>query len=274
MGEKKNHSRQGSIIRCARHCSQEKSLALSGQICGMYHHFSNLHRMNSFKWEQKLELQTVSQQDFSKNWNIFRQNYSRFPSEACWSFSPCPTEACGSWLTSWYVPEKKQKRGKEKQAITSPLSTVQTDSSMFRNHNAAHCSLFVYLNPGPRAPQALPPSLTCRQSLEVIRPFQLPAATHCLHPSITATSVFHFTGIDMIKRTMGGTRKSSAKPTYYTSLSAVTVRRREGMRHQVKFSFRPNHKCVCFCFSTVKNNLNLYAPNVISHKAICCTNVG
>lgn len=88
---------------------------------------------------------------FLKIGTFFRHNYSRFPSEACWSFSPCPTEACGSWLTSWYVPERKKR--KEKQAITSTLSTVQTDSSMLRNHNAAHCSLFVYLNPAPRFPR-------------------------------------------------------------------------------------------------------------------------
>lgn len=164
---KKDHGWQRSIIQSPRHCSQVQSSALSAVFITI---FSRLRRLNSLEWEQKLQL--ISQQDLSENSNTFRQNYSRFPSEACWSFSPCPAEACGSWLTSRCVPEnvpeKKEERKTGDYISTVPLeqqrsffcpaasaetSSQQTDSSMFRNHNAAHCTLFVYLNPGPRFPR-------------------------------------------------------------------------------------------------------------------------
>lgn len=79
-----------------------------------------------FQWEQKLELQPISQQDLSENSNTFRQNYSRFPSEACWSFSPCPAEACGSWLTSRCVPENvpEEKKKKRERKTVDYISTV------------------------------------------------------------------------------------------------------------------------------------------------------
>lgn len=78
------------------------------------------------QWEQKLELQPISQQDLSENSNTFRQNYSRFPSEACWSFSPCPAEACGSWLTSRCVPENvpEEKKKKRERKTVDYISTV------------------------------------------------------------------------------------------------------------------------------------------------------
>lgn len=87
------------------------------------------HHLNSLEWEQKPYHQTVSQLDLSENWNIFRQNYSRFPSEACWSFSPCPAEGCGSWLNSRCVPENiPENKKEEKQAITSPISPLNNCS--------------------------------------------------------------------------------------------------------------------------------------------------
>lgn len=92
-------------------------------------YFSPLHHLNSLEWEQKLDRQPVSQHDLSENWNTFRPNYSRFPSEACWSFSPCPAEACGSWLNSHCVPENvPENKKEEKQAITSPLSLLNNSS--------------------------------------------------------------------------------------------------------------------------------------------------
>lgn len=142
--------------------------SLSTHISSIYHHFFT---SNSLERGQKLQLQPISQQDLSENRITFRQNYSRFPSEACWSFSPCPAEACGSWLTSRCVPEnvpEKKERKTDDYISTVPLeqhqsffcpaasaetSSQQTDSSMFRNHNATHCTLFVYLNPGPRFPR-------------------------------------------------------------------------------------------------------------------------
>lgn len=112
----KAHSWQLSIFGPLRHYSSEGSSALSSHICSIYYHFSLLYHLNSLEWEKKLEVHHISLHNSSENWNIFRQNYSRFPLWACWSFSPCPDEACGLWLTSCCIPqnvlEKKRKKNR------------------------------------------------------------------------------------------------------------------------------------------------------------------
>ncbi len=132
--------------------------------------FSLLHRLNSLGWEEKLELQLVSQQDLSENWNTFRQNYSRFPFRSLLVFP-----SVSSWglrfVTNFSLRSRERSRKKERKTVdyistvllqqqqsffcpaaSAETSSQQTDSSMFRNHNAAHCMLFVYLNCGPRLP--------------------------------------------------------------------------------------------------------------------------
>lgn len=74
---------------------------------------------------------------------------------------------CDSSLSSFRATFEKKERDTGNYISTVPLeqqqsffcpaasaetSSQQTDSSMFRNHNAAHCTLFVYLNPGPQFP--------------------------------------------------------------------------------------------------------------------------
>lgn len=112
-----DHVWQWCITLSPRHCSQIPLCLVISSIFSTI--FSPLHCMNSLEQEQKLELQPISQQDLSENWNTFIQNYSRFPSKACWSFSPCPVEACGSWLTSRFVP--KNVWGKKKRKKNSRL---------------------------------------------------------------------------------------------------------------------------------------------------------
>lgn len=96
-----------------------------------------------------------------------------FPQKPVGLLSLCPTEACGLWLTSRCVPTNSLEKTKNERKTGDYISTVppeqqrsffcsdasaqtssqQTDPSMFRSHNAAHCMLFVYLNPGPRLPR-------------------------------------------------------------------------------------------------------------------------
>ena len=82
--------------------------------------------LTSLNWEQKPDLQPISQQDLSENWTLLDRNYSRFsPRSLLVSLSPCPAEACGSWLNSQCVPENvPENKKEEKQAITSPLSPL------------------------------------------------------------------------------------------------------------------------------------------------------
>lgn len=73
----------------------------------------------------------ISQQDLSENWNTLRQNYFRFPTETCWSFTLCPSEACGSWFTSQFIPDNIRGKKKEKPMITSPLSHLNNSSHSY-----------------------------------------------------------------------------------------------------------------------------------------------
>lgn len=123
---------------------------------------------NSHELEQKLDLQPLSQQGLRNRYQLKKLYQVSLRSLLVFLF-------LSSW-DLWFVnqfsvrsrePTKKGERKTGDYISTVPLeqlqsffcpaasaqtSSQQTDPSMFRNHNAAHCMLFVYLNPGPLFP--------------------------------------------------------------------------------------------------------------------------
>lgn len=100
-----------------------------------------------------------------------------FPLEACWFVSPCPAEACGVWLTSWWVAgnifwKKKKERNPEKageyissfnnnklSSVRPPLSKAHRNKQIpqsFRTHNASYWKYCLF--PGGVQARQAPPS--------------------------------------------------------------------------------------------------------------------
>lgn len=173
-GGKKDPSWQGSIIRCPRHWSYLRCLSPF-----IYSSIAWIPPNESRHWSFSLFPSTI----FLRIGTFLDRTIPGFP--------PKPVglslhvrlglAVCDSLLGSSQRTFQKNKR-KEKQAMTSSLSTVQTDFSMFRMYNAAHCTLFVYLNPGPRLPRL------CHHLFQTAPGSNQAISTACCH---SLSSSFH-----------------------------------------------------------------------------------
>lgn len=133
-------------------------------------HSSDFLENESRNWIFSLFLQRI----FLRIWKRFRQNYSVslrnplvFLSSSSYDFAVCDS-LFGAYQRTFPKNKKKTRkkngrlhlhcpplRPKQQRSFSGPAASVQTSSqqkepSMFSNRNAAHCMLFVYLNPGPR----------------------------------------------------------------------------------------------------------------------------
>lgn len=94
----------------------------TSQFCSLVIFITILH--SSFTWIPLKEIRKWSfslflSRIFQRIGTLLDKTIPGFPSEACWSYSLRPAEACGLWLTSWCIPESVPEK---KQLITSPLS--------------------------------------------------------------------------------------------------------------------------------------------------------
>lgn len=166
---KNDRNWQSSTVWSSKHCSQENGSALSDHICNIYHLFFTL--TNSHDWEENWSFGLFPSRIFLRIGTLLDGPIPGFPQKPVGLSLLVQLRLVvrdslfGAFQRTFRKKKKERKTGNyistvplEQQqsffcpAASAETSSQQTDPSMFRYHNVAHCTLFVYLNSGPRLP--------------------------------------------------------------------------------------------------------------------------